>query len=164
VFPRRSWEQPLQALLHPPAAQPDMMSPTASHCACSMLLSLCHTVPSVFCQQPCAGAQEKARRRGVPPWPSPAWPDGQHGGANATAAAGQPGAQTPSLPRRRPWQAAGRGRRGDRQLLLLRSSPGPGQWPWWSSRCHGDRGGHHCRHPPWGQQGSQMGQEGRGFI
>lgn len=43
-------------------------------------------------------------------------------------------------------------------------SPGPGRQPWQNSGWHSNHGGCHRRCPPWGQQGSQLGQEGRGFV
>lgn len=83
-------------------------------------ISMLHCRP-VSCQWPYAEVQEKAWQEGCNSMAFPArratW-QGQHCCTLACS---------PSLPPTWPWKAAGWGRRGDRQLLLLQSHPAWGQ-------------------------------------
>lgn len=109
------------------------------------------------------------------PWPSLTWPGGQHGKCCCCCTPVLITPQGPDIlcsshmalegsrmgPEGRPAAPATM----EPPCLGPRdSSPGPSWWPWQSSSCHSNHGGCHCRCPPWGQRGSQLGQEGRGFI
>lgn len=139
-----------------------------------MPLCLRHAVPLCPISGHMLGCRKRLGRRGATSWPSPAWPGGQRGRVNATAAVLQP--HHPLGPRHHLYllpsperqQAVGQ---ADSSCCCGATMPGPrglqpwtGQGPWRSGGCHGNHRGGHCRHPPWGQQGSQLGLEGRGFI
>lgn len=122
-------------------------------------------------QRPYAGVQEKARQEGCDfmAFPSLAWWATWQGECHCCCTpARSPGTISTSRPALKGSRLEGQ---TDSSCCCGATMPGPrgrqpwtGQGPWRSGGCHGNHRGGHCRHPPWGQQGSQLGLEGRGFI